>query len=454
MTFNRDCLLPSVHVFGVRFASDPVCRSMFVQGAVATLGDDCTGYANLSYYAAMEAAVTGDHHLSLNAISFRNEATALLRQRIHRQGRADGSTSFWSIPALMSAEIAAGNYRNAICHGRMLCLLWQQDGREERGREVDLPILEAALYSDIQRASMTLTRPLFDLDGWVAAQIHTSAPHGLPRPDVTSWRREPRCTIEVILDDPILIHTFKELNELHEILHSLCSRSELFEGSTFLWLSARGLICEGRLVNHYLDLVQHLDGQDRDRWDEIDPSVTVRACVSLAALYWTRRATCTEGAGTDGRLSKCGDLVHHAGPLILNQLDRLMPCWHIYVDAPQVPFSHQFLQSGLLSRLRLWTLYMAAVAEQSQAPGSRYAEMPHATDVRVHRSYARQFAEQVKLARLSAWNEVEAVLQEFLYRDDMSACGEDWFRQLVCETHAGESRAAIIQRKRPDSTVS
>jgi hypothetical protein len=68
----------------------------------------------------------------------------------------------WSIYSLLTADVAAQNYSAAAVHGRILTKFLQPD--DPSLAVTDARLLHAVLYNDIQRASVSLTRPSFDLN--------------------------------------------------------------------------------------------------------------------------------------------------------------------------------------------------------------------------------------------------------------------------------------------------
>jgi hypothetical protein len=68
----------------------------------------------------------------------------------------------WSIYSLLTADVAAQNYSAAAVHGRILTKFLQPD--DPSSTVTDARLLHAVLYNDIQRASVSLTRPSFDLN--------------------------------------------------------------------------------------------------------------------------------------------------------------------------------------------------------------------------------------------------------------------------------------------------
>jgi len=124
------------------------------------------GYALLSRCAAIISTITSNRQTENLSISFKNRAITALRERLARMqyGQADLAIC-WDIYALFSAEIATHNFAAAQVHGKFLRqILQREDGCVI---ETDTRFRHAVMYYDIQRASLSLTRPSFDLSRWL-----------------------------------------------------------------------------------------------------------------------------------------------------------------------------------------------------------------------------------------------------------------------------------------------
>lgn len=170
--------------------------------------DLCLGYLFLARYAAVAASLDDiDRRIEIACMKFKGSASALLRTRIasgventelrRRNDQASdvGANTWmsqvcWLIYLLSTVELSARNYREAAIHSRMILNFLYSDDPSTRV-VLRLDVLNAISFWDVQRASITLSRPSFDPDRWAADYLLISweslvALQATPGTDTTS----------------------------------------------------------------------------------------------------------------------------------------------------------------------------------------------------------------------------------------------------------------------------
>jgi hypothetical protein len=136
LTFNRGCLLPSIHGREIDVAKTASYATSYWQDSIASLQDECRGCGYLARFAAILASITSDRKMMVTAMVFKQRASELLRVRLakhsdmqlqRRRGSAQATDLCWSIYSLLTADVAAQNFSAAAVHGRILTKFLQPD---------------------------------------------------------------------------------------------------------------------------------------------------------------------------------------------------------------------------------------------------------------------------------------------------------------------------------------
>ena len=184
LQFAASCLIPSNSNRGgdsIPFRAGMPTHLTFMTVTPTILNQDlCNGYAYLARYAALVSSVSSaSQHMTDVATKYRICSSAHLRNRISVYDSTtftgDPSTDdarrrmkkriCWTIHVLAAAELDAGNLSEAITYGKMLRNLLQPADPADRVVLQPLQLL-SIFYNNMKRASVTLTRPSFDLDRW------------------------------------------------------------------------------------------------------------------------------------------------------------------------------------------------------------------------------------------------------------------------------------------------
>jgi len=371
MSFCRDYLPPSPSSLEPRSGAKPSTVPRDWQICVAALHDQCIAYGYLSRYAAVMASMTHDSDLAMRALAYRNQSSALLRVRLATEPVLSNVRTFWSVSGLLSAEIALNDPCGAAVHANFLALWFQA----QKDGEVNLDLLHEALFHEVQRTAISLTRTFFDVDKWIPEQYQTKwkeISDSLPLSSRAASR-----ALDPSVGNPRLREILIELRELLEALKLNIMNPTSASPSVFGLISSHCLVCELQLLNYYLDICAQLPMVQRPE----DPAggstndANIEAYTSLAALVFFT-----------------------ANPNILIELQRAMS----QSEAGTRPYS----------RLRLWALYVGATAEQAQVrPNPQLGSSAGPTWFNV------RFAEQAKRMGLLSKPEIENVLRGFLYTE-------------------------------------
>ena len=402
--------------------------------------DLCLGYLFLARYAALAASL--EQHEGRNAIAcmkYKGTALTLLRSRItdiaERSDlrRTDDrvvvlganpllSQICWLIYLLSTVELSARNYDAAALHTRMILRFLASTNPTARA-VLRLEVINAISFWDVQRASITLTRPCFNPDQWASTHPSISwqslVDLEIP-PSAISARSS---DIAAKLSDKMsAAWPFVTLRECRKIARTLPlipadNHSEQLRLHFSFWNSVH----EAKLLNDFLDLPQDCD------------NLTGLAAVYLSSLYWKRRLVSSESVGPS-KLATQGTTLYEAGPVILKALNAILDREQLKADhsnlliagvSPRRSSSFQNQSStGALynndSRLRLWVLYVAAMAERANTAFTR------------PQRFSVEFLTQASAMRFRSWSQVrDEVLRTFLYDEELDPVGDSWYEHVV-----------------------
>jgi len=280
--------------------------------------------------------------------------------------------------------------------------------------------MHAVLYYDIQRASISLTRPSFDLEQWESAHLWETWDEILGAQQKLAYFKYPR-PLDSSLKDIKLRTIFTKIRQQLEIAWLIASYPVLATDFFIAHLSSRILVCEGGLVNHFLDA-----GEQCPKYSSATPSETsasLQMSTSLAGLYWVRRAARHEGLGVASKLSKTG--LYNAGPVILQHLKYALVKRDQEEASGEIDVDHS--DSAGESRLRLWVLYIGVIAERASWSCGWPSKAFHNAN----------FVQLAKDMGYTSWPGVCEVLKGFLYEESVDPDASKWFEQAMRATAVG-----------------
>ncbi|KAJ9614044.1 hypothetical protein H2200_002180 [Cladophialophora chaetospira] len=404
LVFTRDCYLPSLHGKEIDLAGTTIYMDAFWQDAVDGLQDECIGYAYLARSAAILTTINANPETENLAVHFRTLAMNTLRQRLARMQHDEARLAIcWAVYSLFSAEIAAHNWSAAEVHGRYLRQIIQP--RNGRALKIEPRFMQAVMYQDIQRASLSLSRPSFDLARWLTDY--------LPR----TWQLEgglmgtlPVLKVDASTPSIALRSILIDIKEWIAVLGMYLAQPSFLNPFNISHGSTRGLILEAELIDLYLDTMDVIGGAECVAGNL---SAYHNAAAALAALTWRRRVGNHENMGIGSKLSLTGTNVYNAGPLIAERLEDLL-------RASEEASRESRLNGSDTWRVRLWCFYVGAVVEQS-IPGIDPSR----------RFHNRGFANLAGYCGLHTWDTVQPVLEGFLYFEGVGPTAQMWFERLT-----------------------
>lgn len=372
-------------------------------------------------------------------MKFKGSASALLRTRIasgventelrRRNDQASdvGANTWmsqvcWLIYLLSTVELSARNYREAAIHSRMILNFLYSDDPSTRV-VLRLDVLNAISFWDVQRASITLSRPSFDPDRWAADYLLISweslvALQATPGTDTTSTTESCEdATTQAFPKWPFT--TIQETRNIARILVLLPTGSDL--DAARLHFSVWNSIHEARLLNHLLDTPNDAN------------CLTSPTAVYLACLYWLRRLLSSESTGPLKTAAQAvpGTTLYDAGPAILRKLnaidDREREAFGTSSQLPsdlRQSLSRQVTSNSRskkgIAKLRLWVIYVAAMVERA----TPFLGRP--------KKFAIDFLKQAHAMDYFSWSHArDRALKMFLYDEELDPAGDAWYETVL-----------------------
>ena len=400
------------------------------------LQDRAEAYGFLARSAVfMSRNAIGNDQLITRALTYRNKSSELLRSRLaSRQHQTYERETYQTVSSLLITAIVEESFQAALVHAKLLNYLLREQSRQ--GKTVDPGAIMVGLWYDLHRASMTLTRPVFESSGWVSKQLLPGWQDA--RRTVPPLSGNARNGLDLQVTDQPLRRLFIALREFLEITGLVASDSGCIPASTLISLASYITVCQCHLVNRYLDLLASLPPSADSNILIPDPvtssflasqtnwQASTTAYVALAASQWTRQVIKIENVlvGSSAR-------IFNAGKTILPALRRCM----IAADA----FSNGLdpIKNG---RLRLWALYVGALSERASDSSLPVGEEEdHAPGMRRQLGwFTHHFALQLNRMGLVMWSDVRRVLQGFLYSDSLQPHGSAWVVDVARRVGGGE----------------
>jgi hypothetical protein len=172
------------------------------------------------------------------------------------------------------------------------------------------------------------------------------------------------------------------------------------------------------VLNEYLDLPKNCD------------NLTAAPAVRLACLYWMRRLISSESTGPSS-IALAGTTLYDAGPAILRELNAIFDreMGRISEGNPMSssrPPSRRDISQILLgipnneSKLRLWVLYVSAMAERATVLTAR------------PQRFSIEFLSQARTMGYKSWRQLrDEALQQYLYDEELDPTGDAWYERVV-----------------------
>jgi hypothetical protein len=352
-------------------------------------------------------------------IQMKTESTALLRRTLESRveipsEKTNLSRVFWHF----CAESVVRDKAAARIHGTMLRSLFEQASR--RGLISEQFILQV-LFFDTDLAVKTMTRPVFDPEHWMPSFFERNWSAAAPSLPVSIL------DCESGLDESIATKPLCGVFALNRQLIEICSKprplnpkSGLNANSCFIYVGSKSHWGMCRLVNHYLNLTY---SQSEDGSHSLFPGLTkgqsfTEATITLAAIYTIRLI------GYEAKVN--GINIRDASPTILTHLRSSLNHALNHLTSSE----HQHYQTAYL-----WIYYLDPLSEQlASAKSDIFVNQSDYEEVRgiVSRQfYNRKLARHAHKMKLWSWAEVRAVLQGFIYSDNVEPHSSRWFYRTV-----------------------
>lgn len=422
MEYSRDYYLPGIQ----RDVNNPGLRVVGPEWAqcVAFLQDKGLAYSHFARIAALIASdsqqsdVTEDFHTQ--ALIFKSKSMALLRERL-AQEPGDPKT-YSQILLLMNAELYDRNFAAASAHGAILATLLQNGTIKG-----DTTFLFKVVYHDAQRASMSMTRPLLDLDHWVPDQIIPIDHLVTPDSPLAVLLGARSLELDPSLNaNPQLKQTMADFKQTCLSLLLAMTDKKFADSQAVFYGRFYMSISMGRLVNRYLDAAARTNESSDNLLlqDESAGHARMSAYVSLAALLLLRCLTRIDSVRISGNI-----ILFSANMLIMHRLKETL----------MVNGRHSRSEiQGKFANARLYALFVGAWLEQARAALQKRASGSSPdSDTDASSSSADlgwfncEFAEQARSMKLYKWTEVRKILQQFVYADVLEPTGAHWFPRII-----------------------
>ena len=401
LKFHHDCIIPSAYHVEVSSVTRPPNAIAAFNDAIFALRDECTGYSLLSAITTIMAAVARNPSMTKQALIYKNKSSALLRHRLGHGGNAydDRAQLYWPIMGLLTVETTSRNECGARLHADMLAYLIRKSGGLTA---VDNRFRTQLLWEEIHRTTIFLARPAIDFDKWVPMQFpeYMDGDKGLFEKVNTIVTSR---IVDSSVENEALRDIFVELRKTSEVLKWAMSSPPNATGDTFAWPTVYSHVCIGRLMNHYADATSFAKETVTGCFGQRE---NVEACICLAAAYWTRCCFGVEAVRIGSWLPDGGAVTHDIGWRLLPRLRRILAL-------DEGPTANPY------ERLRLWSLYVGALAEQR---GSLLSPEIEEKDW-----FTQNFVRHVSKLGLHSWQDAEQVLEGFLHSQHIQPDGSVWF---------------------------
>lgn len=444
LIFTRDFILPANHGNEATIYGGKWHMQRYWQDSVRGLdGGGADGYAYLARSAAILAGIIkptaqspqgggggGSSQTTLLALQYISKATSKLREAMAQ--RSDLEAHMWEVYALLAAEVAAHNFKAATVHGLMLRRVLQPAGGKTLYPEPRF--LMVALLQDMTRASLSLTKPAFDLYRWDKEYLPVHL-----RDNVVESGDGPPSAYPYYNDTPAsLPAAFRNLilgvREWHHTLGiSMLDRS-MVTMTIFTNAAMKIMVLTGLFLNHHLEALE--------LWDLVGtPDMLADACLGLAFAYWVRRAV-HDRMDRGSKLEEAGSFAFDMSPVVavkLRDLDAQLLRRRAETGGED---QDQGQDQRCVDDHRIWWLFAGTMAERN------VLLRPDYTDYREY--HGPRFLAVTRQMGLKEWSDVEAVLRRYLYLDPVALKVKMWFiaSTAVAAAAAARSSSKPLDRRR------
>ncbi len=413
LTFYREVILPATFNLDPKKPNVANARAKTLWNIhVTRLGDEGTALAFLGSNATLVAKCTDSQMFNNMSLVFRARSTTALRRKLARDTKVNAWV-WWHIFMIWYAEIAAGNVLAAQTHGRMLSHLLQEyfqagGGLLDRLDDIGLTMIELIinfLYADMNMATQLLVPPAFDVYEWLPktfGPVISRIEAVLPPPPPDPWPLHPT------LENQELSTCMKQCREMFTRWRRRASDGlpDRIATMSVAWMQYKWDICLGKLVHRYCMF--------KELTDSISTSHGLRdyyfaqQYIAISAVRWSRSS---QG-------SVCGKNIW-AG----RSLAALRPALE---QSLRIKGSVDWEK---WKEVRLWALYVGAIAERSEAQST--------LDVSTG-WFRNHFARQVRDMGLASWDDVVQILRLFLFDSEAYEAECAWFE----DTMEGKAKGA------------
>jgi hypothetical protein len=406
ITYTLEFYLPAVR----RDAPNP--RSLLAstdwKDCVSLFSSNLTAYAHLARVAAAMSAdcshsLSRPFPLASQALLLKNAGTQILRAHLAR-GPIEYGT-IYAIFCLLVAEVYWCNCEPAQLHAVMLAELF----KSTKSVPPDLELLKHAMYHDSQRAVMSLTKPAFDVEGWVPKTVEPSfkpllesLPEGISLENMAIGLDE-SLNSDVKLRKIFIGMRYGLAIFLLGIFRPSYNRGQPLENvNLFACYTVTTSVC--KLMNHYLSAEKRMKTCSCPTTQAL---ALIQSYTAIATILYLRMLAGIEVSTVFG-----SSTIFSAKRILMLKLRELIT-------------ESESLRLEVEPNIWLWAICCGAYIEQYNST----------RDGRQESASSKWF--NVKLARharklgLPRWEGVRERLLGFLYADLLQPGGERWFEGTV-----------------------
>lgn len=366
-------------------------------------------YAILARISAIFSITSRGSHSSnhLSVFQYQASAQAALRKQLillsknNVQSDDNLLSCVWASCFLGATELLL-NMPNARPHleaSRELIALYLQ-GKGQRLSQVDLLFF---IYTDFQRACITLSRPLFSILTWFPWLQSTG---------IDCWHVPAEAydtSIHPEVDDPVLramISIKREGQYVHRDFEGQSVKEKDMDLVSFV-LHGRNLLFQEKVLTVALDALQELSTIDAA--NSASEKIRARALIALAILHWGRFAS---------QFHVASHLLYDDAPLLIPKLRLLL-----LQQQESEAFTASEPSMHPDAHARLWILFVGAQAEENRANVLGLSRL-------FGDWFLDNFHSQALALGINSWQEAVPILEEFLYRDDLQPHISEWWGRV------------------------
>lgn len=243
------------------------------QGIVHRMQSEGSAHGVICFYATVMSVVTGCSTWSRMALSLQVKCMSYLRTRLLQAEISQYSDIIIQVVSLCASENITGRMSAAKAHCNFLSILF---GICADHGLVDALSLRVTLDFDRNLSARFLIRTSFDVEVWVP-RIITSLFEEALQPFAHLSER-PNQPLDLSIQAGPMMRIISDLRDHYHTVRltsQIRSQTEPWTGLT-MYLTMRHTCLEGRLVNHYVDMIES-HNQSSDLWPQY--------YICLAALF-------------------------------------------------------------------------------------------------------------------------------------------------------------------------